>query len=629
MSVQVDRSARQESSPPISGLLGIDSLNQVYPFSNWAISWTNWLITASVGTIGSIVVALGEGVLNLSMLIIIAVGGELSAGIVLLIAARFGIRQSSNKAKFAVWCAAALARSGCLLLLLWMVSETFKLNPLPGIVAAAALVMAGVLMQGVISTMLYGFDTCKVSRRQLELSVATLRSATRNSREQIRQQQSDIAKTYSELVIPKLDYLSHEVDSLDKGVPSAAISELATDCGVTAREYVRQLSHKVAENPRVKTPTALTHKKNVRLGLLRTLAQTTPPAALSAVVVVCIRLPTEASWGGPGIVPRVALAALWVCAFLILVAWARRFVPTGSAWGLTYLFLSLVVFLGSSVLVLKLLFQLFATRVFAPGELLYSESLNREQAGALWLLGAVVAATLIAAAQLNNAEAAVRLEQTKAELTAVQRLLEAEVRGLREESARLLHGSVQGRLAIAGVLLRECALQTDPHARSVSLDRIKGALSSARDDLLESRNPPAGRPDLHASLADVSAQWRGLIDVTIEITSDVPTEVEALGEDAIALITEIAQEAVANASRHGQANEVDIQVVVTPSQISLVARDDGTGLVSDVGTEETGLGTMWIKRSGGVHRLSNNQHKGAKLEVVFKRERTMIGSDVA
>lgn len=588
-------------------------------FSGWAISWANWLITGLLASVGTIVVAVGEGIVEPIPLLLIGISGEVAAGLVLLHAAALGARSAGPLVIVMWWTVAAVARSAVLLWVLVAFSPLFRSHPPWGISAAVALALAAVIGQAATAAMLDTFAACRKRRSQVEGSIAKLRATTDFARQCVLQQQQEIADTYVDIVIPTLDQLVQEVDDLDPSLPSQALGELARDCGVEAREHVRQISHQLAQEPTPAPSDTPTTPSRAKLGLLRVLGASTPPVWGTAILAVCVRLPGEAIVGGPGTSVRVLITACWVAGFFLAVKWFRCMVPDGTLWGTAYLLAALGMFYVLSVYVLSLAFDVFPTRALPPNPFVDPGGMVPEQAASIWLLGAAVVTTLIKAAEVSSNEASERRVEVEVQLQRTERSLALEIRRLREESAHLLHGSVQGRLAMAGVMLRECADETHLHVKKEKLRRVRAAIAGAKADLLQSRAQPPTEMTLEARLAELARKWRGLIDVRWHITVTDNCHELNPGEPLTGEVGDVVTEAVANASRHGQASVVDVAIDVAPSTVHIRASDNGCGLGMQPDQLVPGLGTRLIKSSGGLPRLTSNANGGAMLDVVILR----------
>jgi signal transduction histidine kinase len=80
----------------------------------------------------------------------------------------------------------------------------------------------------------------------------------------------------------------------------------------------------------------------------------------------------------------------------------------------------------------------------------------------------------------------------------------------------------------------------------------------------------------------------------------------------------IAQEAVANAVRHGRPSRVDIRLTIRPSTLTLDVRDDGAG-IPETAPEGLGMRTMRQRAEllGAVLRVRSNAEGGTAISCVL------------
>jgi len=151
-------------------------------------------------------------------------------------------------------------------------------------------------------------------------------------------------------------------------------------------------------------------------------------------------------------------------------------------------------------------------------------------------------------------------------LTAQVDALDAE----RSAIATHLHSTMQSRWTAAALRLQDAAETGD-------VDAARRALSDARAVLADS-GPAERRP---TDLADLAQAWEGIAAIRLHIPADIPEGVKTT-------LSNVVEEAITNAIRHGKARNVEILVAVAPGAVNVVVTDDGTGLADAAGT---GLGS--------------------------------------
>jgi two-component system NarL family sensor kinase len=183
-----------------------------------------------------------------------------------------------------------------------------------------------------------------------------------------------------------------------------------------------------------------------------------------------------------------------------------------------------------------------------------------------------------------------RRQQEREEL--LRRAIEASDLERRRVAADLHDGAVQ-RLAGVSLSLAAAAGHNGTRERDRD-DELRAAVSEAaaetRQTIRELRTllvdiypPTLQRSGLPAALNDLVAPLRA---AGIAVTLDVPSDAR-LSDETEALYYRVAQEAIRNARRHGDASEVRIALVARSDDTRLLIEDNGRGF-SPSGTEEAG-----------------------------------------
>jgi hypothetical protein len=153
----------------------------------------------------------------------------------------------------------------------------------------------------------------------------------------------------------------------------------------------------------------------------------------------------------------------------------------------------------------------------------------------------------------------------------------------RRETAELLHGYVQNQL-----LSNAVKLGTTPD----SLGEVQSVISHMLEEL-EQGEPSSQRHDV-ADLQELGnileEVWRGVMKVSV-----IQQCTESLTSQELLILDRILNELTANAHRHGLASEINATITATPSSITIIAEDNGTGL----GSGPPGLGTALLSTLSG------------------------------
>lgn len=175
------------------------------------------------------------------------------------------------------------------------------------------------------------------------------------------------------------------------------------------------------------------------------------------------------------------------------------------------------------------------------------------------------------------------------------------------ELATILHGQFQN-----GLLSAELALRGTTDASR--LTEFITLVEQLRARLVN--NQPAEQEHPHDTLSrrlsTLSERWRGMVDITTtgaEVVSDSP--------ELSDFLFQVCEEAVSNASRHGLAQRVSIELTNLGSQIRLTVTDNGVG--PRVG--KPGLGTFLLNsRDKTTWTLSSGQNQaGSALTLTIAK----------
>ncbi len=186
--------------------------------------------------------------------------------------------------------------------------------------------------------------------------------------------------------------------------------------------------------------------------------------------------------------------------------------------------------------------------------------------------------------------------------------------------AQVLHGAVQGRLAVISMTIVQFIDARDS-GLNPSLDDLKNRVNFLIGEVnleLTTLMSEANTPQLALSdyLDDMVSQWRGLVEIGYEVESDV------LGGYGVAEYTnisvqEILTSAITNAHLHGRANRVDIQINRDqnfPENLLISVRDNGIGPPDNI---VTGMGLGCVIEWGGEWKLSPRIEGGSQLLVTL------------
>jgi len=168
--------------------------------------------------------------------------------------------------------------------------------------------------------------------------------------------------------------------------------------------------------------------------------------------------------------------------------------------------------------------------------------------------------------------------------------------------AQHLHGDVQSRLFAAASEIDKANSQGDIGAMRDALQDAKEILANALPD--EGVTKPS---DLAENLEQLTALWRGLARVEYRISAP-----ELLDPGSARALAAIAEEAVANGVRHGDATEISIEIYHDAGRCGwqIVVLDNGTGPTGG----DTGLGsTLFTELTDGNWSMQAEASSGTRL----------------
>ena len=168
--------------------------------------------------------------------------------------------------------------------------------------------------------------------------------------------------------------------------------------------------------------------------------------------------------------------------------------------------------------------------------------------------------------------------------------------------ARHLHSSLQGRLMALSLELEQAAEQGRTETTTEVLQRLNALLEAPLVGALQQQ-----AVDVEPALQALIAEWSVVSDVQLDY------ELPDVGPlDQGELIVGIAEEAIANAVRHGHATQIRLHVVADQTNVVMTIENDGD--VRPIG--EPGMGSRWLdqvsNRDWNLEPLPNH---GMRLRV--------------
>ena len=427
----------------------------------------------------------------------------------------------------------------------------------------------------------------------LRVGIERLRTETKRRWAELDEERSRLAASVQQAITPVLQDLMALLSARDSIAGDSGFASLASNVAEDSRALVRQASHEMSQlaqrsSTLAKTPTTDGDPIALRRGRRPVLAAANARVEPVSVLVALPALGFAAPAPVPGTVLRLLLAALLAYVFLSAIAWAVPRMRVLAKWPPL-----LVVLVGNAIGVLggivvsgsmigSLVDSSPQTIWLVPGNSLWFEIL-------LWFIGTIVAmvVSLMVADRRMWMDAARQLAQTQQALDLLDMDMKRQYERMAAQTASMLHGPIQGRLATVGMTLRFAGDQVSAE-QLVSLEAL---LRECEVDLVRaSMDPRHERASAWDVLIALRSQWAGLLDITWTLSVQATREIDSdsvLVRNLETLVADLAS----NASRHGGAREVHLEISLTGSHLRVQSRDDGTGPANPV-APGIGLGSL-------------------------------------
>ena len=178
-----------------------------------------------------------------------------------------------------------------------------------------------------------------------------------------------------------------------------------------------------------------------------------------------------------------------------------------------------------------------------------------------------------------------------------------------------LHDGLCQNLAAIGCAVQALADDLEgrslPEARDAAMiaESVRQATTEARDLARGIFPVHVDRSGLAAALGDLARKNSRLTGAEISFREEGEAHLE--NPEAAMHLYRIAQEAVANAVRHGHARHVSTELLARGGELQLKISDDGTGIRASAGSKGEGMGLRTMRYRAQV--------LGAGLEITSRR----------
>lgn len=557
----------------------IEHLHRYFPELNewrsavmkWSVSWRIWAFWFLGAWLGSSAIESGSHPESISLVSALTSSflGQLAGGAVIWLAAATWLRNRLTRPVslgrlLTTWFASGAATYVATDLMLKVTSSSYEIDKFATLITFSSSVM---LRWFASVAVLAGFEVLRSRRLEARHALKTeqdLLQGLHTYADAIDVEQRSFIKTILE---PRINSLRMEIDSLfitGSSSPKsfAHVQEIATD----ASNKARALSHTIT-------------------------SMDWSPARPATTVLP----PRRASdWAAEffGYLPRVLPVTLWLVAAQVAWTWSN----TGLQSTTVVIFFQTVLIVGLLAfghLVRRLLHSaplslhqalthaLFAIAVIATWKLdwavatMFNEP-NPKMFAALWTVRTgclIIGTSLLCFIISMNKQVTSELTTRRQHIRALRFESEQLVAAARERYAVLLHGPIQGRLALASLLLTDLS-PTNLSDRPISQEqkvRLTRLLDSVHDELVSPTFNNADDQTLPEFLEKTQLLWLGLVDLDWSVTDQALARI-ATYPRVTRNVIQLCDEAINNAKKHGRARRIRIVIDFPDDSTNLVVR---------------------------------------------------------
>jgi signal transduction histidine kinase len=361
-----------------------------------------------------------------------------------------------------------------------------------------------------------------------------------------------------ELVAPSIWELQKLMGTETKNIQDAIFTLKSLNESV-----VRPLSHEMSRpGNEIPEQQAELFDDNAKTGLFRGLPSKielstaiNPLLFLMLTLVLSINSQTAVLGLVPGLT-LVAFSLLIIMGLLVVTLWFLRSLVLSFP-----LAVLLTVFIG---LVIGTLAGVTAAGLSLPA------SENFAIQAALMVSITLVFTLVLGVLKIERANSLKEIKETLEELRLLNSRLRQRVWLARKTLAMELHGSIQSTLQSVAARLSKLA---DPSENELaqSLDQVRAAF-----ELVDNRDYLSGNT-LSDHLGELILLWEGALDLQITLTPEAESALESdLAAARCAL--EVCREAITNAVKHGEAEQVRISILPGHGFVTIEAQNDGIKL---------------------------------------------------
>lgn len=437
------------------------------------------------------------------------------------------------------------------------------------VISVSAIVVAAWLLMGHLALALL-LQNIK-NYAELQTKNAQLQKLVDNANSELRKHQTQLQTEISERVQRVLDRISAQLEQLNFKSDPTQILETAASIREASEADIRGLSHELSAPVNANFLPDLPNRKTNWRQFARISVEGS--AHISWVVAVGSLMAFSLAMAVGGWLTAAVVAVALIVGVPILWITDRGRRAMSKRWPIWLRVVSVPVeYVGLVLVGVEIVRQLTRDLEEIQSILNLFEIAVPIGAVLIWLLIFVIQG-------LSNSiqERSIDLEKASRALELTIERLQSQLREVRNRIARLLHGSVQGRLASVSLALAATAGENDKAISDEMGFKARAQLELARKDLAEAFAENRDVPVFSRALGDLLSSWSGLIEFDLNLDQEISDLLDAeplLGE----IVAHAVQECFTNAVRHGSARNIQLAFVLSNSDepiLKLTAKNDG------------------------------------------------------
>lgn len=437
------------------------------------------------------------------------------------------------------------------------------------VISVSAIVVAAWLLMGHLALALL-LQNIK-NYAELQTKNAQLQKLVDNANSELRKHQTQLQTEISERVQRVLDRISAQLEQLNFKSDPTQILETASSIREASEADIRGLSHELSAPVNANFLPDLPNRKTNWRQFAHISVEGS--AHISWVVAVGSLMAFSLAMAVGGWLTAAVVAVALIVGVPILWITDRGRRAISKRWPIWLRVVSVPVeYVGLVLVGVEIVRQLTRDLEEIQSILNLFEIAVPIGAVLIWLLIFVIQG-------LSNSiqERSIDLEKASRALELTIERLQSQLREVRNRIARLLHGSVQGRLASVSLALAATAGENDKAISDEMGFKARAQLELARKDLAEAFAENRDVPVFSRALGDLLSSWSGLIEFDLNLDQEISDLLDAdllLGE----IVAHAVQECFTNAVRHGSARNIQLAFGLSNSDepiLKLTAKNDG------------------------------------------------------